>query len=481
MRKINIKSQMLFVVLIGVITFTSCNDWLTVSPESSLVRENYWKKTEDVNSALAGTYNALRDANIRSFLLGEVRGDLLNLTGTTFGDYQRIGQSNISSTNGATSWEQYYKAINLANTLMYYNKEVFELDPTFTKKMLDGVDAEALFIRSLSYFYLVRIWKEVPLVLKPSISDTSNIYLPKRPEHVIIKQIIQDLLRAKDLAYTDEFRSRPVYFNGRANKYSIMTLLADVYLWNEQYEEAINYCDSVTIQGGFALEPTETWFKIYYPGNSPVESIFEFQYDDFIEDQENPLYTDLLGAMGIKSNQATGVFLTEDYRRYGGLYGRYKYIGKGELGTSMRTGNERDANWIVYRYADINFIKAEALIELDQIDEANAIIGESAARAGVGFVGGTTKELARVELLNERSREFNFEGKRWFDVLRAAKRNSFENKQLIINMILAGAGSIQQQAVLASKVNDTLSYYLPINEHELIYNQSLVQNPYYDR
>jgi hypothetical protein len=50
-----------------------------------------------------------------------------------------------------------------------------------------------------------------------------------------------------------------------------------------------------------------------------------------------------------------------------------------------------------------------------------------------------------------------------------------------MDMILAGAGSIKQQAILASKVFDTLSYYLPINEHELIYNQSLVQNPYYDR
>ena len=83
-------------------------------------------------------------------------------------------------------------------------------------------------------------------------------------------------------------------------------------------------------------------------------------------------------------------------------------------------------------------------------------------------------------LRDERGREFLFEGRRWFDMLRAAKRNQFENKQLIIDMILSGA-DIKQQAILRTRVYDTLSYYLPIQERELIYNQNLVQNPFYDR
>jgi hypothetical protein len=47
-------------------------------------------------------------------------------------------------------------------------------------------------------------------------------------------------------------------------------------------------------------------------------------------------------------------------------------------------------------------------------------------------------------------------------------------------MILSGA-DIKQQAILRTKVYDTMSYYLPIAEHELIYNQNLKQNPFYDR
>jgi len=90
------------------------------------------------------------------------------------------------------------------------------------------------------------------------------------------------------------------------------------------------------------------------------------------------------------------------------------------------------------------------------------------------------KKDLRKALQDERGREFVVEGKRWFDLLRAAKRNHFENKQLIIDMILSGA-DIKQQAILRTKVYDTMSYYLPIPEHEIIYNQNLVQNPFYNR
>ena len=82
--------------------------------------------------------------------------------------------------------------------------------------------------------------------------------------------------------------------------------------------------------------------------------------------------------------------------------------------------------------------------------------------------------------MEERSKEFAFEGKRWFDVLRFAKRNNFENKNLIIQMILEGADA-KQKPILRSRILDTMSYYLPIPESELKANPKLVQNSFYDR
>lgn len=483
MKKLHIKYPVIIAALLLMACF-SCNDWLTVPPENDLIKEKFWQKTDDVNGALAATYNAMRDASLKSLLLGECRADLVNMTGTVFSDYAKIAASNISPTNGVVSWEPYYNAINLANTLMHYNKEVFKKDKTFTREMMNGVDAEALFIRSLAYFYLVRLWKDVPLMVEPSISDTSNLYLPKSSETAVVKQIVHDLTEAKKLAYTTQFKGTK-YFYGRANKYSIMALLADVYLWDQQYQKCIDYCDSIINTGYYGLEDNNTFFRIYYPGNSAVEAIMEFQYDDKLDNQNNPIYDNLITTYGstgvsLNSRKTTELLLKEDARNFFGEGAIWKYRGKDALGLVPRTGTERDANWIIYRFADIILMKAEAAIELDRFETANALIRETLLRAGMPYEENFSKKLLREALLNEKAREFMLEGKRWFDLLRAAKRNKFQNKQIIIDMILSGA-DIKQQAILKTKVYDTLSYYLPIAEHELIYNQNLKQNPYYDR
>ena len=200
MRKLKIKSPVILTIDIVIIGLSSCKDWLTVAPQDKLVKEKFWTKTEDVYSSLAATYDAMRGASLNSLILGEVRADLITFSGSTFSKYIQIGQSNISPTNGAVNWKDYYSAINLANTTMYYNKQVFGKDKTFTKEMLDGVDAECLFIRSLANFYLIRLWKDVPLVITPSISDTSNLYIEKSPENVVIQQIVTDLKKAMERA-----------------------------------------------------------------------------------------------------------------------------------------------------------------------------------------------------------------------------------------------------------------------------------------
>lgn len=484
MRKLITNIPVIITALLMIAAVTSCEDYLTVAPENDLIKEKFWTKREDVYSALGATYNALREASLQSLIFGEVRADLVNFTGSVFADYAKIGASNISPTNGKVNWKAYYSAINLANTLMYYDDEVFAKDQTFTKDMMDAVEAEALFIRALSYFYLVRLWKDVPLVLEASISDTTDLYKPKSPENVVIQQIIADLLKAKEMAYTTEYKGT-AYFYGRANKYSITALLADVYLWNEQYQKSYDACEEIINSGLYGLEEIDTWFNIYYPGNSAKESIIEIQYNDALDNQENPLYENLIpisGSMGCEmdAKNVNLILEKEDLRNFMGKGAPWKYRGKDALGLVSRTSTERDGHWIIYRFADILLIKAEAAIELGKFDVANNLIRETLLRAGMPYEEVYDKELLRQEILDEKGREFMLEGKRWFDLLRAAKRNKFQKKQIIIDMILSGA-DIKQQAILKTKVYDTLSYYLPIAEHELIYNQNLVQNPYYDR
>lgn len=81
-------------------------------------------------------------------------------------------------------------------------------------------------------------------------------------------------------------------------------------------------------------------------------------------------------------------------------------------------------------------------------------------------------------ILRERRREFAFEGKRWFDVLRNAKRDKYTRIDLILNMIgeIAPGDKVQ---LIVGKYSDRRSHYLPINLDELLADKNLVQNPFY--
>jgi len=264
-----------------------------------------------------------------------------------------------------------------------------------------------------------------------------------------------------------------------------MALLADVYLWNQQYQQCVNYCDSIINTGQFGLLDFNDWFFLYNPGNSQRESIFEIQFNDNLEKQENPIYNSLVPITGgpklkLKSVTMNNLFNLEDLRLIGAKTPVWKFQGIDAKSNGRRTPSQRDANFIYYRYADILLMKAEALNELNYLIEANALVRQTIERAGLSHIDVVKQANMRQTIMDERGREFVLEGKRWFDLLRNAKRNNFQNKQIIINMILSGA-DVKQQAILKTRVYDTMSYYLPIPEDDLLYNRELIQNPYYDR
>jgi hypothetical protein len=160
----------------------------------------------------------------------------------------------------------------------------------------------------------------------------------------------------------------------------------------------------------------------------------------------------------------------------------WKYMGITIDDTRKRSPvSERDLNIFYYRYADVVLMKAEALNELGRVSEALDYVNQTYARAvGQPITGVTDQGEMRNIILDERAKEFILEGKRWFDLLRTAKRNSFQYKAYITQVILDNADA-RSKDVVKSKVNDTMMYYLPVPYDELKRNKNLKQNPFYER
>jgi starch-binding outer membrane protein, SusD/RagB family len=481
-----------FLLTLLVFVQFSCNDWLELIPPSGLIRDEFWKSKEDVAAVLMAGYESFGAMDRSLFLYGELRADLLQGDVNQSDDERNVAESNIYPNNYFASWSNFYKVINYCNEVIKNAPEVKEIDNTFTDFQLRSLMSEAYFMRSLAYFYLVRLYRDVPLVLEPSESDDTDFYLPQSSENEVLDQIVSDLNANRDYAPTESFPTMEEN-KGRASKAAFDALLADIALWRFQYEDALMHIQKIEQNIEFELMPSSRWFQLFYPGNA-LESIFEFQFDGN-RNQRNGMFgaTEQNAYQYDPSQKAVEMFgreySKEIVRGEGATIAKigdddfiiWKYVGQSPDGLSVRAGVQQySANWIVYRLADVLLMKAEALSQLNRYTEALMIINEIRSRANVQPVAISFNKMAFEDaILEERALELAYEGKRWFDLLRMGRRNNFARKGKLIEIIVSNVPSTQKR-ILSAKLTNPSGWYLPVHKDEIEHNKNLLQNPYYD-
>lgn len=481
-------------LLAGLLIFSqfSCNDWLELIPPGGLIREEFWKTKADVDAVLMAAYSDFSRMDKDLFLFGELRGDMVMSGGNQNWEEQLILENNIYPDNSKTNWNNFYKVINYCNEVIVNAPLVQEIDNTFTDYQMLGLMSEAYFLRSLAYFYLVRIYNQVPLVLEPSQTDDTDFYVKKVSEETVLTQIVKDLEANRAFAPSESFKTITEN-KGRASKAAFDALLADIALWRFDYDNVIKYVNQIEVTQKFVLMPSGRWFELFYPGNT-LEGILEFQFDGNLQQRNSTYDLTSRNSNQYKPSQKALEMLSFEFanelvrgedsaiRKYGeDDFIIWKYVGQAPDGQSARAGSDQyGCNWIVYRYADVLLMKAEALSQKGNYQSAYEIISEIRDRAGVGPISiANTPTAYEDAILQERALELSYEGKRWFDLLRMGRRNNYARKDKLIEIIVANVPSTQKR-ILATKLTNPLGWYLPIYEDEIERNKNLIQNPYYD-
>lgn len=492
-------NRYIIILIITLCCTTSCNNWLDVKPQDGIIRDNYWQNKEQLKAAVIGCYSSLLDLALvqNLFVWGELRADMVSATLNTTIDEVNIMEANILSTNNYTAWAPVYRTINYCNTVITFGAKVLQTDKTLSQAQLDAYLAEAYGLRALMYFYLLRSFGEVPLQLTATASDASLQQLKKSTQAEVYDQIVKDLAFAA--AHAVETHGNILMDKGRLTKYTVYAIQADAYLWMEKYEDCIAACDKIIASNRFGLmdgSVQSQWFNnVYFNGNSS-ESIFEFQFD---QQRLNPFYA----MFGVSNNRFIGASKVmdevygievadatkKDIRGDGGSIRAadgmiWKFAGASS-GTTLLSRGLADsyAHWFVYRYADVLLLKAEALAWVNRGQEALdlvAVIRDRARALALTERAPDPSSPADISayILEERAREFAFEGKRWYDVLRNAKRNNYAYLSILLDMVAMNAPGNMQQSII-SKYRDVRSHYFPINQYELQADKQLVQNPYY--
>lgn len=489
--KQNISIKIALFIMPFAVLLTSCEDFLDQKPTDGLVYEEYWKNKEDVEATLGGAYQYLAKLDYRFWLHGELRGDMLqNIVGRTPGTETDIMTASIEVNNWQARWDLYYSAINICNHVIELAPGVE--DPTFTPYLKQQMVSEATFIRSLVYFYMVRIWKDVPYITEPTKNDEADFFQPK-----VSSDIILDSLKADLIEIRNKMPEHPTIEKNksRATAGAVNALLADISLWNFEYEECITYIDEVENSGNYFLLPAGEWFENYYPGFS-LENIFELYYDQ-ATGQSNTIksktYSSTTSGLQFWASDYAEEILSDDpleaaeLTRGGGSISRshqvWKYAGAINDKTTLRPSSESSsANFIVYRLADLYLMKAEAYSQKDAPDFAQATYYLNLVSERVNMEPysqfGTAKEYEDAILL-ERGKELAFEGKRWFDLLRMGRRNDYARKDDLIEILIRNV-SPTQKLVMKSRLSDPNGWYMPIHTFDIDRNKNLIQNPYYD-
>jgi len=501
-KNLTIKIAFLVIIISGL----SCKKYLDLKPSDGITGAAYWKTKEQVQASVIGCYASLlsppnggsRPLAEILFLWGELRADMLTTTPATSSEMLDVMNVNILPTNSITNWRGIYQTINYCNTVIDFAPQVLASDATFTQAALNTSIAEVKALRALMYFYLVRSFGDVPLVLKSTSSDTEIQPIAKTSKDSVLMQIVQDLNEAEPNAVST-FGDR-ASDKGRITKYTINAIQADVYLWMEKYTECVAACDKIINSNQFGLidgSDASNWFTTLYANGNSNESIFEFQFDN---QRQNTFYQ-LLAAPNRQLAANTGSkiladLITADFndpnlrdvrgdsssvRSTDNLI--WKYTGLDHDVKTVRASTQYSAHWFVYRFADILLMKAEAANQLGNGSKALELIAQVRFRArALGLTnsnpGANDKDGIADFILEERAREFAFEGKRWYDLLRNARRDNYRRLNILTDMVSNTVPPDRQQSAIA-KFKDFNSHYFPIYAYELQTDPLLVQNPFY--
>lgn len=469
-------NKTIYALLLGasVVIGTGCNKFLDEEDPSNLSPDSYYTIPEHANAAIASAYAQTRFIGggagifVQNFSLPEVlSGTAKTETGQNSDLNNLIGLSH----NGDNAlinnwWNGCYSVIAQTNLILKKVPGINPMDATAKKRIL----GQARFLRAWAYFYLVRMFGDVPLLTEPieQISDP-QLYPTRTPQAQVYDQIVADLTEAEnsELPWTDA--------TGRVSRGAVKGLLAKVYLTMagfplqkgaSHYQLAAAKAKDVIDNSGYALFTNYNDLHTLSQENR-VEHMFQIQYLGGVAD--NPFQGVMLpnfkdvSAYGteIGSNVPTTQFFNSyeagDKRtvdREGFFYTSYYTGGNGALkalgapyiykhfdivanGTSGVAGSAVSSlNYPLLRYAEVLLIYAEASNEETATPNLQAYNSLKAIRDRAGLTTPAqntfTQATFREAVWRERWHELAFENITWFDMLRLRKgyveaTNSFDN------------------------------------------------------
>ncbi len=472
------KSQIKYIIGLGAliaIASTGCKkDFFNRPPENASTVGTYYQTVDQVNSSTNILYAApWFGLNGKAFLaIGELQsGNAVCYAGAdgSFDAFRNFSEGNATQTV-ASAWNSLFTVVAQANSLL--NNLPAAVPASVPSDVVNNALGEAHLMRAAAYFYLVRLFGNVPIITDPAPFVGSFSTVPVNPISDVYKFITMDLQFAEANCKAN------VATTGHVSSGSASGLLAKVYLYQQKYDSAKIEAEKVIQSGEFGLmglDVSGSYTQMFErSGNNCKESMIALQwtsnsgygFGNQIQSVISP-NTDITGTgdgwaeLGpswdlqdafkntgdsIRRHGCImlgGDFYSELHKSTGGYTaplsinaqgvhaGMKKYVvGTPDDNAGYSAFQATSVNTYLLRYADMYLIAAEAIlgktanVQPGTGIDTNAVCSDATAlgylnkirqRAGLSALTGS---FTYKQLLNERRLEFAIEGDYWYDLQR---------------------------------------------------------------
>ncbi len=465
------KIQFLIYIIVFAFAFQSC-DSLDLAPEDYYGSNNFWNNEAQVKGFIYGVHNNLRAAHLNFFLLGEARGGLqksgTSSTATSL-DYSSPfkDQDFTAQKTGYGAWAGFYgRLIHINHAIQKIEAET----PFLTEAARNYYLGQLYGLRAFNYFWLYRTYGGVPIVTEvkvlEGVTSAEPLYLERSTPKQTLDFIKSDIVKSEQL-----FGSNVTMTDAKSlwSKYATLMLKAEIYLWSAKVttgdqspasgDLAVAEAALKEVEGKFSLQANfRNTFAYNNKGNSEIIFALRFldneatNFGNFMTYSDNVFigvkFDKNLKLMGDTLNlRGNGILRNEyvfelfesydnlDTRKSATFLDFYSRSATNQpvsggillrkfLGLINSNGLRVYADDVpVYRYAEVLLMLAE--IENKKGNDPSTYINQVRQRAyGANYSpaihGYTNQGFAANELaiLFERDKEFVWENKRWFDVIR---------------------------------------------------------------
>ncbi len=416
--KLPLYAALLVALLLSV---NSCEKWIeTDFPNNQLPTELVFEDEQTAEAALAGLYGALWNNSMLAgssdgtgYFLGNYTDDITCILTTANNGIVDLFNNQQVPTNTVVNsvWTNAYQQIYIANSIIYGAEHSKGL-PVAVK---DRIRGEAVFVRSLLYFYLYQIYGEIPYT--DTIDYTVNMNLKRMPKEQFLVRLETDMSEAVNLMPANYRSAERIY----ANKAVGTVLLARMKMLIGKWTEAEILCQSVLQTSGYVFQNDIS--KVFQKNGSHI--IWQLKpRNNNDPTKEAMLYSFTTAPTSyVLNSNLVNSFSAGDLRRLH-YFTAVTFNGQTNYRSTkyknISTGNNTTEYSVVFRLEEVHLMLAEVLIQQGKVAEALPHLNKTRQRAGLTALStGIAAPVAMNELKAEKRREFFAEhGQRFFDLKR---------------------------------------------------------------